>query len=224
MEFNFNINNFFKDEITKVGSRLIPDNFTGDRREVQDCLSKVSYVLTILGEKSARAQGLQKVITSGEKLRNSDHIVYILIDPKGGSKGYGTVLGMLKMGLKHLYVFDTGGNNHEITTKCVLDFYVHESKQRMGLGKKLFEYMLKEEKTEPVHLAIDKPSPKFLSFLNKHYGLQNIIPQMNNFVVFEGFFTGRSFGEDAEENSKLYSSRISNINSTYGNRYKRFVK
>ena len=52
----------------------------------RDCLSKVSYVLTILGEKSARAQGLQKVITSGEKLRNSDHIVYILIDPKGGSK------------------------------------------------------------------------------------------------------------------------------------------
>ena len=61
-------------------------------------------------------------------------------------RGYGTVLGMLKMGLKHLYVFDTGGNNHEITTKCVLDFYVHESKQRMGLGKKLFEYMLKVRK------------------------------------------------------------------------------
>lgn len=50
---------------------------------------------------------------------------------------------MLKMGVKHLYVFDAGGNNHEITTKCILDFYVHESKQRMGLGKRLFQYMLK---------------------------------------------------------------------------------
>lgn len=35
MEFNFNINNYFKDEITKIGSRLIPDGFIGDRREVQ---------------------------------------------------------------------------------------------------------------------------------------------------------------------------------------------
>lgn len=58
------------------------------------------------------------------------------------SRGYGTVLGMLKVGMKHLYVFDAGGNNHEVTAKCVLDFYVHESKQRMGLGKKLFQYML----------------------------------------------------------------------------------
>lgn len=48
---------------------------------------------------------------------------------------------------------------------------------------------------EPQHLAIDKPSPKFLSFLHKHYGLETIIPQMNNFVVFDGFFINRQSGE-----------------------------
>lgn len=37
-------------------------------------------------------------------------------------------------------------------------------------------------------LAIDRPSEKFLSFMNKYYGLTDIIPQNNKFVVFEGFF------------------------------------
>lgn len=58
-------------------------------------------------------------------------------------RGAGCVLGMLKMGCKHLYVFDAGGNNHEVSARCVLDFYIHESKQRMGLGRRLFQHMLK---------------------------------------------------------------------------------
>ena len=40
----------------------------------------------------------------------------------------------------------------------------------------------------PQQLAIDRPSEKFLSFLYKHYGLEHILPQMNNFVIFNGFF------------------------------------
>ena len=31
----------------------------------------------------------------------------------------------------------------EVSPLCVLDFYVHESKQRCGYGKALFEAMLK---------------------------------------------------------------------------------
>lgn len=41
----------------------------------------------------------------------------------------------------------------------------------------------------PEQLAIDKPSDKFLAFLQKHYNLIDIVPQTNNFVVFEGFFS-----------------------------------
>ncbi|KAL0280222.1 UNVERIFIED_CONTAM: hypothetical protein PYX00_001584 [Menopon gallinae] len=222
MEFNFNINNYFKNEITIVGSSLIPDGFTGDRREIQECISRVSHVLSVLGENSAKAQGLQKVITSGEKLRNTDHVVYILTDPQGGrsnfstSRGTGSILGMLKMGVKHLYVFDDVGNSHEVSPRCVLDFYIHESKQRMGLGKKLFQYMLKEEKIEPHHLAIDKPSPKFLSFLRKHYGLNTVIPQMNNFVVFTGFFTNRETGGGNTPNlKKVYAAGVSSSSARY---------
>lgn len=31
---------------------------------------------------------------------------------------------------------------HEVEPLCVLDFYVHENRQRTGCGKKLFEAML----------------------------------------------------------------------------------
>ena len=51
-------------------------------------------------------------------------------------------MGLLKVGRKKLYVFDATGSHHEMQPLCVLDFYVHESKQRMGCGKTLYEYML----------------------------------------------------------------------------------
>ena len=58
------------------------------------------------------------------------------------------VVGFLKVGAKHLYVYDSHGQVHERTPLCVLDFYVHESKQRSGYGKKLFDVMLE------VHLML----------------------------------------------------------------------
>ena len=32
---------------------------------------------------------------------------------------------------------------YEVNPVCVLDFYVHESRQRTGCGKRLFEHMMK---------------------------------------------------------------------------------
>ena len=46
------------------------------------------------------------------------------------------------MGAKKLFVYDEHGVQHEMQPLCVLDFYVHESSQRQGYGKKLFENML----------------------------------------------------------------------------------
>ncbi|RZC40788.1 mediator of RNA polymerase II transcription subunit 26 [Asbolus verrucosus] len=102
--------------------------------------------------------------------------------------GRGAVTGMLKTGKKGLYVFDRNGQHYQVSPPCVLDFYVHESRQRTGLGKRLFEHMLQTENIEPVKMAIDRPSDKFLGFLNKHYTLSNPVKQMNNYVVFDGFF------------------------------------
>ena len=52
-------------------------------------------------------------------------------------------MGLLKIGTKKLFVYDNQGVHHEMDPMCVLDFYVHESRQRTGCGHKLFEYMLR---------------------------------------------------------------------------------
>lgn len=52
--------------------------------------------------------------------------------------------------------------------------------------------MLAAEKKSPEQLAIDKPSHKFLKFLQKHYGLSQFVPQGNNYVVFDRYFTSAS--------------------------------
>ena len=75
---------------------------------------------------------------------------------------------------------------------CVLDFYVHESVQRGGHGKDMFERMLKEENIEPRKLAYDRPSPKLKAFLAKHYGLKSFVNQNNNFVIFDAYFADQS--------------------------------
>lgn len=48
-----------------------------------DAIAKVSDIINELGEASARAQGLSKAVTTAQKLRNSDHIVYLLSEPTG---------------------------------------------------------------------------------------------------------------------------------------------
>lgn len=58
-------------------------------------------------------------------------------------RGKGAVTGMLKTGEKSLYVFDRDGQHYQVSPPCVLDFYIHESRQRSGFGKQLFEHMLR---------------------------------------------------------------------------------
>lgn len=78
--------------------------------------------------------------------------------------------GLLKIGTKNLYVFDENGDTKMVPAMCVLDFYIHESRQRAGLGKEMFEVMLERENIRPIKLAIDRPSDKLVAFLRKHYG------------------------------------------------------
>jgi GNAT superfamily N-acetyltransferase len=100
------------------------------------------------------------------------------------------VEGVLKVGEKQLFHREFSGKVREIKALCVLDFYVHESCQRMGVGKMLFEKMLECENIEPHRLAYDRPSAKLLSFLRKHYNLAEFVPQNNNFVIFNQYFQG----------------------------------
>lgn len=58
--------------------------------------------------------------------------------------------------------------------------------------------MLRVCSITPAKIAYDKPSPKLLGFLRKHYGLSRYIPQNNNFVVFSAYFTDYVSGKKAE--------------------------
>ncbi|XP_066995204.2 alpha-tubulin N-acetyltransferase 1 isoform X2 [Anabrus simplex] len=187
MDFSFDVNEVLNQNLSSVDSSLLPSGFSGNRRNAATFIARISEILDRMGRASAVAQDLRNPITTAERLRNFDHRVYFLTDPHDNG-GRGSVVGLLKVGRKKLFVFDSTGAHYELETLCVLDFYVHESKQRMGMGKVLFQYMLQEEDFRPQHLAIDRPSEKFLGFLFKHYGLSKIIPQPNHFVIFESFF------------------------------------
>ena len=116
-----------------------------------------------------------------QKLVGSNHRIFVRTT---GNK----VIGFLKMGEKNLFHRDAMGRVTEIYILCVLDFYVHESMQRGGHGKALFERMLAYEKEPPVKMAYDRPSYLLLRFLRKHYNLINYIPQNNKYVIFDEFF------------------------------------
>lgn len=132
---------------------------------------------------------------------NTDHRIYIKCNGK-------KVNGFLKIGKKKLFIRDEIGNIKEISPMCVLDFYVHESQQRNGVGKILFDKMLKNENLEPRKLGYDRPSNKLLGFLAKHYGLIDYVPQNNNFVVFKKYFEQHENIENNYNKSVFVNQKI----------------
>jgi alpha-tubulin N-acetyltransferase 1 len=91
----------------------------------------VNEILDSMGYNSSNAQGLNTIITTSSKFYSSNHRCYLRAEGN-------TVIGILKIGVKKLFVRDEQANYHEISPLCVLDFYVHESKQRGGHGKVIF--------------------------------------------------------------------------------------
>lgn len=142
---------------------------------------RLMSIIDSMGEASAKSQGLHAVITTYSRLLFSGHRLYLRAEDN-------EVIGFIKVGEKNLFHRDISGKMRELTPVCVLDFYVHESKQRSGFGKEIFEFMLEKENKIPAQLAIDRPSQKFLKFLQKHYGLSRYISQSNNFVIFDQYF------------------------------------
>ncbi|XP_030853700.1 alpha-tubulin N-acetyltransferase 1 [Strongylocentrotus purpuratus] len=188
MEFTFNVNHLFGESIAVVDRDLRP--YRTHSHGSEDHQANLEKVIDQMGMASSKAQGLKHVITTARRLRFTDNKLYVVTDPMANGE-LGAVVGILKTGRKNLFVLDHHGNQTEMQPICVLDFYVHESCQRKGYGKKLFTHMLQAEGVKPHHLAIDRPSHKFQSFLMKHYKLRATIPQVNNFVIFEGFFNNQ---------------------------------
>ncbi|ETN67261.1 hypothetical protein AND_000928 [Anopheles darlingi] len=210
MEFRFNMHPLFRSRIVRINNSLLPTGFTAQSRRVAlDATAQISEIITFVGSMSAAAQGLTVPVTTPQKLRNSDHNIYLMFEPNDKN---GLVVGILKVGRKSLYVFDPSGETVNVTAPCVLDFYVHESRQRGGFGRELFDHMLREENIHPDELAIDRPSEKLLGFLQKHYGLSKKIPQMNNFVVYEGFFASKAANSSDIDGRRMHITASPNTN------------
>lgn len=215
MEFPFSVNNLLGSTISKLDNTVTPFRKNADGYDARQLRRQLMEVIDRMGEASARAQGLRTIITTGRKLELSDHILYVMRDDQLNDNK-GAVIGILKIGNKKLFVYDTKGRVHEMEPMCVLDFYVHESRQRMGCGKLLFEYFLKDQDIDPRHLAIDKPSFKFSQFLKKYYNLKAELPQVNNFVVYEGFFSSLT-SQDNSRGRRGYSRPPLHPNTNYNN-------
>ncbi|XP_051271316.1 alpha-tubulin N-acetyltransferase 1 isoform X2 [Dicentrarchus labrax] len=188
MEFPFDINTLFSERVSILDQTLVAGRKSAGRPDLQ---AHIATVIDELGRASAKAQQLTAPITSASKLQSQRHQLYLLKDAESNG-GRGVVVGFLKVGYKKLFLLDLQGVHIETEPLCVLDFYIAENLQRHGYGQELFDFMLQHKNLEPVLMAYDRPSPKFLSFLAKHYCLTRSVPQVNNFVVFEGFFLNRS--------------------------------
>lgn len=236
MDFPFSLNAIFPPEVgltlsssaahgdvIKVGNDLLPVVFGGGGHssvvggcnlQVHLLQQRVSEILDTMGEASASAQGLRQPITSGPKLRMQEgQQVYLLVNRSADGRRGSSVVGMIKVGRKNLFLSNGSGDQVELNPLCVLDIYVHESRQRSGCGKFLFEAMMKDQKVaSPRFLAIDRPSPKLVSFLAKHYGLTEKIPQFNNYVIFEGFFTDRPFdASPGPKRTRIYMGKLQHV-------------
>ncbi|XP_065718289.1 alpha-tubulin N-acetyltransferase 1 isoform X1 [Patagioenas fasciata] len=192
MEFPFDLTPVLGDRFCVVDQHLRPAGRPGPTHR-GDLQQQLRTVIDELGKASAKAQGLPAPVTSAARMESNRHVLYILRDPGGAAHRppRGAVIGFLKVGYKKLFLLDRTGVHVESEPLCVLDFYIHESLQRHGHGRALFQHMLQSERVDPRRLAIDRPSQKLLGFLRKHYGLDDPIPQVNNFVIFEGFFSNR---------------------------------
>ncbi|XP_024903809.1 alpha-tubulin N-acetyltransferase 1 isoform X3 [Pteropus alecto] len=190
MEFPFDVDVLLPERITVLDQHLRPParrpgTTTPARVDLQQ---QIMTIVDELGKASAKAQHLPAPITSASRMQSNRHVMYVLKDTSARPAGKGAIIGFLKVGYKKLFVLDDREAHNEVEPLCILDFYIHESLQRHGHGQELFQYMLQKERVEPHQLAIDRPSQKLLKFLNKHYNLETTVPQVNNFVIFEGFF------------------------------------
>ncbi|XP_065768650.1 alpha-tubulin N-acetyltransferase 1 isoform X2 [Muntiacus reevesi] len=190
MEFPFDVDALLPERITVLDQHLRPParrpgTTTPARVDLQQ---QIMTIVDELGKASAKAQHLPAPITSASRMQSNRHVMYILKDTSARPAGKGAIVGFLKVGYKKLFVLDDREAHNEVEPLCILDFYIHESLQRHGHGRELFQHMLQKERVEPHQLAIDRPSQKLLKFLNKHYNLETTVPQVNNFVIFEGFF------------------------------------
>lgn len=133
-----------------------------------------------------QSQSLRTPLTSIALITDSDHEL-ILYTTFSNNENEHIPQGLIKYGKKKLYFYNNKGKVSENYSFCLLDFYVTDEHQRRGIGHILFESLLRYIKLEPCEIAYDRPSPKLLSFLSKHYSLTRPDYQPNKYVIYPGY-------------------------------------
>ncbi|EFO15252.1 hypothetical protein LOAG_13260 [Loa loa] len=167
----------------------------------------IEKTINNMGALSIAAQGLKRVLTTYDKIINSDdgQVLYLLWRKDPNIENASIIIGLLKIGYKNLYLMDQSMRSFQTAPLCVLDFYVHETLQRQGYGHALFDYMLQQENSSAENVAIDKPSQSLLQFMNKHYGLNEPIWQVTNFVVYPPFFENIKVWDTTTSSNQSYA-------------------
>ncbi|TDG43458.1 hypothetical protein AWZ03_010103 [Drosophila navojoa] len=216
MECAFDLKPLFEKDIIKVRSDLLPEGFVGSPEACCDAKRKMGSIIDRIGLLSAQAQGLHTSVTSVRQMNVNQTIYLMAGKAKEGAKL--VVTGLLKMGPKDLYLFDERGQlRSRIGTPAVLDFFVHSAYQRRGLGKRLFDNMLRDLNLTLCKCAVDRPSAMMTAFLAKHYGLVRTIAQANNYVLYDGFFGNSDGDADADANANAKDSIRTNTNTNTNN-------
>ena len=213
MEFDFNIEETIGN-VTQDGIVYL----SGQKQNYNSKdFKNICTLLNTIGEFSAKvilkiykkflttyiqAQSLPVPITSASKFFGTDHHIFLMCNKN-------KFIGFIKVGYKHLFIYDESGTPNEINPLCVLDFYTFEKCQRQGNGIKIYNEMIQRENVEPRKLGYDRPSIKFLNFLNKYFGLNDYIPQNNNYVVFKDYFIDEPPKRDRYD---IYTKRNYNEN------------
>ena len=153
MEFNFNCEEAL--ECDENGFAILEGSYKN--RIVPGFTLYVNEIIDQMGLLSFQSQKLSTIITSSQKFFTSND----RIDLKGFKN---KVLDFIKVGIQKLYVRDKYFNYHNVSPVCVIDFYVHESCQRKGIGKELFEYMVNFERKVPEEMAYQRPTSSLLNF------------------------------------------------------------
>lgn len=87
----------------------------------------------------------------------SPFFIYLFSEPN-------KVLGFIKTGEKKLFLHDHKGKMREVTPTCVLDFYVHESCQRMSVTSYFAPFFFLPPSSPRGHTSICRRMLRFFFF------------------------------------------------------------
>ncbi|XP_074605159.1 alpha-tubulin N-acetyltransferase-like [Brevipalpus obovatus] len=165
---------------------------------LQSIRSKLPQWIDDLGIGSANAQNLKEPITSYSKFirgsfrpyspnKHSDSIFFLVkLTSKIGDLIDPLALGFVRVGKRNLFLENQGQLINIPECFSILDFYL--TQQRQGFGYLLISNALKNQSISINRCAFDRPTQAMISFLSKHFNLNEPQRQHNHFVIYKQFF------------------------------------